>query len=97
MDNLPALPTGSVILQPGLQHSWYQGPGGPEAGLLTLDHPMPHSVPDQPSVNMNSVGGNGLMYSRLVGSGEDQLVNMSTAANNSALYPKPQYHTPLGN
>ena len=44
---------------------------------------------------MNSVGSGGMaMYGRLVG--EDQLVNMSTAANNSALYPKPQYHTPIG-
>ena len=46
-------------------------------------------------MNMNSVGSGGMaMYGRLVG--EDQLVNMSTTANNSALYPKPQYHTPIG-
>ena len=43
MEKLPGLPAGSVILQPGLQHSWYQ-PGGPEPGLLTLDHPMPHTT-----------------------------------------------------
>ena len=50
--------------------------------------------PDLAAVNMNSVSGVA-MYGRLVG-GDDQLVHMSTAANNSALYPKPQYHTPLG-
>ena len=96
MEKLPGLPAGSVILQQGVQHSWYQGPTGPEPGLLTIDHPM-HQTTNQTdlgTVNMNSVG-NVAMYGRLVG-GDEQLVHMSTAANNSALYPKPQYHTPLG-
>jgi len=95
---LPGLPAGSVILQQGVQHSWYQGPTGPEPGLLTIDHPMHQTANNQTdlgTVNMNSVG-NVAMYGRLVG-GDEQLVHMSTAANNSALYPKPQYHTPLGN
>ena len=99
MEKLPGLPAGSVILQQqGVQHSWYQGPTGPEPGLLTIDHPMPHTTNQADlvnPVNMNSVGGGVTMYGRLVG-GDDQLVHMSTAANNSALYPKPQYHTPLG-
>jgi len=85
-------------LQQGVQHSWYQGPTGPEPGLLTIDHPMHQTANNQTdlgTVNMNSVGGVA-MYGRLVG-GDEQLVHMSTAANNSALYPKPQYHTPLGN
>jgi len=85
-------------LQQGVQHSWYQGPTGPEPGLLTIDHPMHQTANNQTdlgTVNMNSVG-NVAMYGRLVG-GDEQLVHMSTAANNSALYPKPQYHTPLGN
>jgi len=85
-------------LQQGVQHSWYQGPTGPEPGLLTIDHPMHQTANNQTdlgAVNMNSVGGVA-MYGRLVG-GDEQLVHMSTAANNSALYPKPQYHTPLGN
>lgn len=98
MEKLPVLPAGSVILQPGVQHSWYQGPPGGDQGLLALDHPMPHTTQDLAALNMNSVGSSGInvtMYGRMVG--EDQIVNMSTAANNSALYPKPQYHTPLGN
>jgi len=98
MEKLPGLPAGSVILQQGVQHSWYQGPTGPEPGLLTIDHPMHQTANNQTdlgTVNMNSVG-NVAMYGRLVG-GDEQLVHMSTAANNSALYPKPQYHTPLGN
>ena len=97
MEKLPVLPAGSVILQPGVQHSWYQGPAGGEQALLPLDHPMPHATQDLAALNMNSVGTSGInvaMYGRMVG--EDQIVNMSTAANNSALYPKPQYHTPLG-
>ena len=92
MEKLPGLPTSSVMLQ----HNWYQGPVQ-EASLLTLDHPMPHATHELPAMSMagGSQASQGLaMYGRLVG--EDQLVNMSTAANNSALYPKPQYHTPLG-
>jgi len=61
MEKLPGLPAGSVILQQqGVQHSWYQGPTGPEPGLLTIDHPMPHTTNQADlvnPVNMNSVGG----------------------------------------
>lgn len=93
MENLPSLPTSSVILHQGVPTSWYQVPG-PEPGLaLTLEHSgLPLAPQTLTGLNMNP---GGPMFGRLVG--EDQLVNMNSMANTSAQYkPNPQYQTNLG-
>ena len=55
---------------------------------------MPLTNTEFATLNVNSASGAPL-YGRLVG--EDQLVNMSTVANISAPYPKPQYQNTLMN
>jgi len=94
MEKLPTVPTGSVIIQ-NVPQSWYTHSNpGPE---LLLERPMPLTSTEFAALNVNSATGTAMppLYGRLVG--EDQLVNMSTAANISAPYPKPQYQNTLMN
>ena len=91
---LPAVLSSKMFLKVGTAkldpQSWYSNPG-PE---LLLERPMPLTNTEFATLNVNSASGAPL-YGRLVG--EDQLVNMSTVANISAPYPKPQYQNTLMN
>ena len=92
MEKLPTVPTGSVIIQN--VPSWYTNPGSE----LILERQLPISNTEFAALNVNSNAGAPLpLYSRMVG--EEQLVNMSSAAppNINAPYPKPQYQNPLVN
>lgn len=102
MEKIPSVAPGSVIIQ-NVPPSWYST--SEAANLLTLERPVPartgNSDHFQALQNMNTLSGlnqgnipsSGThpLFGRLIG--DEQLVNINTAPNINAPYPKPQYQS----